>query len=167
VAEVIFAAGIELDVGRQLVAEFGEKAVQSAEMIEVPVAHDQRADLRRIHLQDFDVVEERVRAVAEIEERGALVVALLGFEQQRKAPLVMQRAAIIFRSTCTDRRHAVHFLTAQENVVGAVEQNPDGQLVHHGRRNRRRVRDFEADEVACCRNTSHRSRTFQKVAPPH
>ena len=44
VTEIVLAAGIELDVGRQLVAEFVEEADQAAEMIVVAVADDQRIE---------------------------------------------------------------------------------------------------------------------------
>src|SRR6478752_140130 len=44
VTEIVLAAGIELEVGRQLVPEFVEEADETAEMIVVPVTDDQRIE---------------------------------------------------------------------------------------------------------------------------
>ena len=44
-AEIVLAAGIKREIGRQDVAIFVEEPDQAAEMIVVPVADDQRLDL--------------------------------------------------------------------------------------------------------------------------
>ena len=57
--EIILAAGIELHVGGQHAAILVEKSDQAAVMIDMAVADDQRIDLRRIHIQKADVVDDR------------------------------------------------------------------------------------------------------------
>ncbi len=70
VAEIVLAAGIELDVGGQLVAELVEEAVEAAEMVVVPVAHDQRVELRRIDADQLHVVDQHFGRVAVVQHHA-------------------------------------------------------------------------------------------------
>jgi hypothetical protein len=71
------------------------------------VTDDERFDLARIKPDDFDVVEERLRGLAEIQHHGALVITTLRLEQQREAEFVVDRAAIVSGSPKVLDRHAV------------------------------------------------------------
>lgn len=66
-AEIVLAAGKEREIGWQRRAEFIEETDQTAVMVEVAVADDQRLDLLRIGADQFEVVEKRGGRVAEIE----------------------------------------------------------------------------------------------------
>jgi hypothetical protein len=50
-----------------------QEALQSAEMVEMPMAHDQRVDLAGIDADNLDIVEEHRRTVSEIQHHGALL----------------------------------------------------------------------------------------------
>src|SRR5215204_1826035 len=75
-AEIVLAAGVELDVGRERRAVFLEEADEPAKMVVMAVANDERVELARVNAGDVDVVEERLGAVAEVEHHGALLCAL-------------------------------------------------------------------------------------------
>ena len=64
--------------------------MQAAEMIVVPVADDQRLDLRRIDADQLHVVEQRFGRIAEVEHDRALLRGALRFQKQRQAPLVVE-----------------------------------------------------------------------------
>ena len=80
-AEVVLAAGVEREVGRQDARYLSRKPMQAAEVVVMPVADDQRIDLVRIGADDLHVVEQRFRRVAEVEQDGALLGAALRFEK--------------------------------------------------------------------------------------
>ena len=92
-AEIVLAAGIELDVGRQHVAILPEEADQAAVMVDMTVADDQRLHLARVDPQQPDVVDQRRGRVAEVEHDRALLLVALRFQEERQSPLVVQNVA--------------------------------------------------------------------------
>lgn len=149
-AEIVLAAGIELEVGRERSAVPGEEAVQPAIMVVMAMADDQGIDLGRVDLEDADIVEERIGAVAEIEQDGARIRALLGFEEERQTPLVVQHLAII-RAAAGPRRDMLHALDGaglEELVMRGVDQHAQRQPVDGRHLDRRSTRDLDAGEGA-------------------
>ena len=76
-AEIVLAAGIELDVGGQHVAILVQEADKTTVVIEMTMAHDHRIDLAGIGASQFDIVDQSLRRIAEIEHDGALLVGAL------------------------------------------------------------------------------------------
>ena len=144
VAEIVLAAGIELDVGRQLVAEFVEEAEQAAEMIVMAVADDQRVEFRRIDADQFHVVQQHFGRIAVVQHQRALASRGLQFQPQRQAPFIMQRLAEIGASRRRRDRDAIGLLGAEELVVAGIDQHPDRQFVHRRHRDRCGAGDLDA-----------------------
>jgi hypothetical protein len=164
VAEIILAAGIELEVRRQLVAVLVEKAHQAAPMIEMAVADDERAHLAGIGFDELDVVEQRLGAVAIIEHDGPLLVVALRLQVKRQSPLIVQGPAEIRRPRRRRDAHAVRLVRPEEQVVAAVDEHADRQLVHHRRLDRRRTCNFDAAEAAGGRRARECRGSLEEIA---
>src|ERR1035437_3155346 len=75
--EVVFTSGVELHIRRQRAAVLVQKSDQSAVMVEMAMAHDQRVDFLRIDADDIEIVEQCLRRVAVIEHECAILTGLL------------------------------------------------------------------------------------------
>jgi hypothetical protein len=116
VAEIVLAAGVEGQLRRQHAAVPVEEVKQAAVVVEMPVTDDQRLDLGGVGADQLEVVQQRFGRVAKIEQHGVLLVRPLRFQQQRKAPLVVQGAAIIGARGGLDP-DTLHLGRTQEQVV--------------------------------------------------
>src|ERR1017187_3183306 len=80
--EVVFTSGVELHIRRQRAAVLVQKSDQSAVMVEMAMAHDQRVDFLRIDADDIEIVEQCLRRVAVIEHECAILTGLLRLKKQ-------------------------------------------------------------------------------------
>src|SRR5262249_11381553 len=95
-----------------------------------------------------------------------LLVGTLRLQKQRKAPLVVETATVVLLARRRLDRHAVACTRPQKQVVAAVDQHPNGELVHGRRRDRRRVRDLNTRKRTGGRRTGECSRALQEIPPP-
>src|ERR1700731_1812965 len=163
--EIVLATGIELDSRGQHAAVPVEKADQAAIVIEMTMTEDQCVYLARIDLEDIDVVEERIRAVAVIEHEIAVLGAALRFEEERQAPLIVQRPAKIRRAWSGLHRHAVNLARPEVPVLAAVDEDVHRQLVHHGWLDRRCARKLAAAETSSRGHACECGRSLQELSP--
>ena len=109
-------------------------------MIEVAVAHDQALHFRAVDAHDVHVVHQRVGRVTKIEHEMARVGADLRFQRERQPPLVVQRFAVIRLRNKAAASHLHPFVAAgSRRVVGAVGDDADGETVHRGHAEFRRL----------------------------
>ena len=99
-AEIVLAAGVEAQILAHLRAPRFEEAHQPAVMVVMPVAEDQRIDLGRVDLQQFEIVGVDVGGEAEIEQIAPRLAAFGRFDVQREAPLAFQRLALRAPGEC-------------------------------------------------------------------
>ena len=145
-AEVVFATGVELDARLDRAAVFVEEADEAAEMIEVPVADHEGVDLFGVDAQQFDVVEQALRRVAEVEHHGARFARPLRLQKQRKAPFIMQGAAIVGDGGRPLALDARDFSGAIEDIGGAIHENADREPVDGGNLDGRGAHGLHAHE---------------------
>ena len=105
------------------VAVLLEKSLQAAEVIEVAMADDQRVELARIDAGQFDIVEQSLGRIAEVEHDVALLARALRLQEQREPPLIVQAAAIVPPPRRRLDRYAVDLAGAKEGVEAAVDED--------------------------------------------
>jgi hypothetical protein len=127
-AEIVLAAGVHGQIGRQVLAVLLEKTEQPAPMVEMTVAHDQRIDLGRIDLQELHVAVDGIGRPAEVEQEGLLLVAALRLDIKREPPLAVQRAPGVGRATGLGP-DSTHLLWPEEEVARTIDQDPHAELV--------------------------------------
>ena len=100
-------------------------------MIDMAVADDQRVQLGRIDLEQADIVDDRGRRVAEIQQDIASLLFALRFQKQRQTPLIVQDVARVGAAAAarTFVNDAVHGTAAQKLVVLLIDQHADRQFV--------------------------------------
>ena len=128
-AEIVFAAGIQRKIGRQLVAVFLQITDQAAVMVEVAVTQDQTLHFRIVDAEDLHVVGERIGGVAIVEQQIARFTALARFEREREPPLVVQRFSEIGGPDAGALDLDPFRLWKLRRVVAAVGHHFDDQTV--------------------------------------
>jgi hypothetical protein len=94
----------------------------------MPVAQNQRIDLRRVDLEQVHVAVDGFGRPTIVKQEGTLVIAALRLQQQRQTPFAVQRTQRI-RGTTRLRPDAARFLRPEEDIAGAIDQNADAELV--------------------------------------
>jgi hypothetical protein len=122
-AEIVLTAGVELHVRRQRAAILVEESHQAAEMIEMAVADNQGVNLLHVDAHDAHVVDEDVGRVTVIEHQGAGLVAALGFEPERQAPLGVNHIGKPGREGGRLHAHTIDRAGAQEKIVGGIDEH--------------------------------------------
>jgi hypothetical protein len=122
---------------------------------------DQRLDLLRVGADIINVVVERFGGIAEVDHDSVLLAGVLRFDIERKAPLVVQRAAIVALARGGFDLDILHLAGTQKQVVGAVDEDAHRKLVDDRRNDRRCARDLDTAEAASRRSRCHRCRSFQ------
>src|SRR2546426_12050368 len=89
VTERVLSAHVERQLASHLSPVPLEQGDQASEVIEVTVTHDQGVDRRRIDLQEIEVVEQRRRREAKVEECLTCLASALGLQMERQAELVV------------------------------------------------------------------------------
>ena len=134
-------------------------------MIEMPVADDQCVNLLHVDAHDAHVVDKHVGRVAVVQHQGAGLIAALGFEPERQAPLGVNHIGKPRRDGGWLHAHAVDRAGAQEKIVGGVDEYLDRELIHHRHLDWRRRGELDALEtVAHCQSGEHRSAN-EEVTP--
>jgi hypothetical protein len=89
----------------------------------------------------------------------------LRFNEERKPPLVVDRATIVGFARRPFDLNALHLAGAQEQVVSAVDQDLDRHAVHHRRLDRSGACDLDAAEAAGRRRRRERRRSLEEFTP--
>ena len=104
-AEALFATDVEREVRAQRGTVFVEEPCHPAEVVVVPVRQHQRVERPRVDAHQVEVVVQRRRRVAEVDENATGLVAALGRHVQGQPPLVLQRPWYLrrgWRAVATD-----------------------------------------------------------------
>src|SRR5262249_19100974 len=109
-----------------------EKGDEPAEVIEVPMTHDEGIDGRRIDLQELKVVEQRGRREAEIKERLTRLTPAQRFQVKGQAEFVVDVPA---QPGAEDDAETLHLDVADlgrtdKSVLVAVHDHADSQAIH-------------------------------------
>src|SRR2546421_9208191 len=107
-------------------------------------------DFCGICLEQLDIVDQRRRRVAEVEQNRALLLCPFGFQEERKAPLVVQDVAGIGAASRprTLMNDTIHSAATQELIMSLIDQNPHCQFVDGRNLYGLRARDLDAPEAA-------------------
>src|SRR3984957_16529149 len=127
-AEIVLATGIHRQIRGQILAMPVEKSKQTAPVIEMTMAQNQRVDLRRVDLEQVHVAVDGLRRPTIVKQERAFFVGALWLQQQRQSPFAVQRTQQI-RGTTRLRPDAARFLRPEEDIAGAIDQNADAELV--------------------------------------
>ena len=103
-------------------------------------------DSGRATVNGFDVVKQALRGVAEVQHHGARFARALGLQKQRKAPFIVQDAAIVGAGGRPLALHARNLGRAVENIRGAVHENADREPIDGGNLNGRCAHGLHAHE---------------------
>ncbi len=108
----------------------GDEPFEPAEMIAVAVAQDQAVDPARIEVEQFEVADQHLGRVAEIEQILRPGAGLRRFEVQRQAPLAGKGRALMAgdMADMLDADHRVGGI-GDEPVVSRVDQHPDREAI--------------------------------------
>jgi hypothetical protein len=131
-------------------------------MVEVSVADDERPDRLRVDLAQFDVIEQGLGRVAEVQHHRMLCTAALRLHEQRQAPLVVYRAPVVVVARRRLDLDAAHRSRPQEQIVRPVDQHAHRNAIHHLWRDGRSVRNLDAAESPGRGRSDKRSRRFEK-----
>jgi hypothetical protein len=133
-AEDVLAAGIKAQIVAHLRAARFEETDQSAIMVEVSMAEDQRIDSGRVDFHDLEVVGIDLGGEAEIQQIAPRFPAPLRFDVQRETPFAVERLALRRTRSGACHGEAGELDAAQKHVVRAV-----GDFLHDDPVDDRRV----------------------------
>ncbi len=92
--ERVFAADVKSQVFPHRSSVGFQEADKTTQVVQVPVAQDQRVERRRVDLQQLQVVAEHIRSEAEVQQITAGFRTLGRNQMERQAPLAFQRPAV-------------------------------------------------------------------------
>ena len=140
IAEGVFAAHVEREIGAHLLAVAGEEGQKAAEVVVVAMAEDERVDVRRVDLEERHVVDAGRLRQAVVEEVVAGLASLGGLQVEAEAELALKLLRVQVRAETEPvalhlalQRHVADGAALEEDVVGVVDERPHRKTVHDRR----------------------------------
>ena len=154
-AEIVLAPGVETQILAHLRAARFEKADQTAPMVEMTVAEDQRIDRGRIDLHQFEIVHVDVRGEAIIEHVAPRFRAFGRFDMQREAPFAQAKSSMKTRLRRSTPRAGIG---ASRPLSGARRRSMADytglrMVIANRRARRRRARPHSRNDGRCGRRS--------------